>query len=240
MTTRKSVDWDAIEPDFRAGVKSIRQIAKENSITHGAVNQHAKLHGWTRDLTAKVRQATRSKLSADALSTSLSADSGKQDTEKDTEIVDANAELRANIVRDHRADICAARALTKRMLAELQQQSGSPEALEAFAEMVATTVKDGERKTDEKSLAAFKKALGLGNRAQILEGLARSLRTLVTLERQAFSLDDEESEFKELTYEQRLGLLGERMKEDAARAGMDIPPDELQDGVPETETDRVH
>ena len=239
MTTRKSVDWDAIEPDFRAGTKSIRQIAKENSITHGAVNQHAKLHGWTRDLTAKVRQATRSKLTADALSTPLSADSGV-DTEKDAEIVDANAELRANIVRDHRGDIRAARALTKRMLAELQQQSGSPETLEAFAEIVATTVKDGERKTDEKSLAAFKKALGLGNRAQILEGLARSLRTLVTLERQAFSLDDEESEFKELTYEQRLGLLGERMKEDAARAGMDIPPDDLQDGVPETESDRVH
>ncbi len=158
-TTRKSVDWDAIEPDFRAGTKSIRQIAKENSITHGAVNQHAKLHGWTRDLTAKVRQATRSKLTADALSTPLSADSGV-DTEKDAEIVDANAELRANIVRDHRGDIRAARALTKRMLAELQQQSGSPETLEAFAEIVATTVKDGERKTDEKSLAAFKKALG--------------------------------------------------------------------------------
>ena len=240
MTTRKSVDWDAIEPDYRAGVKSLRQIGRENSVTHAAIREHAKVHGWTRDLTAKVRQATRAKLSRTGLSTLPSTGNGEVDPEKDAEIVEANAEVRATIVRDHRADIRKARDLTKRLLDELKQQSDSPEALEAFAVMVATTVKNGKEKVDEKSLASFRKTLGLGSRAQILEGLARSLRTLVTLERQAFSLDDEESEFKELTYEQRLGLLGERMKEDAARAGMDIPPGELQDGVPETETDRVH
>lgn len=43
-------DWERIEMDYRAGIKTLRQIADENGITHGAVNKRAKRDGWERDL----------------------------------------------------------------------------------------------------------------------------------------------------------------------------------------------
>jgi hypothetical protein len=43
-------DWERIELDYRAGVKTLRQIAAEHGITHGAINKRAKRDGWERDL----------------------------------------------------------------------------------------------------------------------------------------------------------------------------------------------
>ena len=54
MTAPKIVDWEKIEGDYRAGVKTLREIAEERGITHGAINKRAKRDGWTRDLTAKI------------------------------------------------------------------------------------------------------------------------------------------------------------------------------------------
>ncbi len=34
-----SPDWEAIELDYRAGIKTLRQIAGEHGITHDAVNK---------------------------------------------------------------------------------------------------------------------------------------------------------------------------------------------------------
>lgn len=43
-------DWEHIELDYRAGVKTLRPIAAEHGITHGAINKRAKRDGWERDL----------------------------------------------------------------------------------------------------------------------------------------------------------------------------------------------
>jgi hypothetical protein len=48
-------DWDRIELDYRAGIKTLREIADEQGITHGAINKRAKRDGWVRDLSAKIR-----------------------------------------------------------------------------------------------------------------------------------------------------------------------------------------
>jgi len=48
--TGAPADWERIELDYRAGIKTLRQIADEHGITHGAVNKRAKRDGWERDL----------------------------------------------------------------------------------------------------------------------------------------------------------------------------------------------
>ena len=42
-TVAPAADWEKIELDYRAGIKTLRQIADENGVTHGAVNKRAKL-----------------------------------------------------------------------------------------------------------------------------------------------------------------------------------------------------
>jgi len=42
------VDWSVVESAYRTGIKTLRQIAQENGITHGAVNKRAKRDAWER------------------------------------------------------------------------------------------------------------------------------------------------------------------------------------------------
>ncbi len=42
----KGIDWDFIRSEFEETTKSIRQIARENYISHGAIQRRAKVEEW--------------------------------------------------------------------------------------------------------------------------------------------------------------------------------------------------
>lgn len=42
---KPSVDWERVEADYCAGIKSLREIAKEHGVTDGAVRKRAKVGG---------------------------------------------------------------------------------------------------------------------------------------------------------------------------------------------------
>ena len=72
----RHIDWEIIERDYRAGIKTLRQIATENGITHGAVNKRAKADGWDRNLQAKIQAKVEAKVSKALVSKSVSTNSG--------------------------------------------------------------------------------------------------------------------------------------------------------------------
>ena len=45
----KPIDWAGIERDFRAGVMSVREIAKWYGVSHTGINKKAKAEGWARE-----------------------------------------------------------------------------------------------------------------------------------------------------------------------------------------------
>lgn len=45
---KRVINWEKIELDYRAGVKTLREIADEHGITHAAVNKRAKRDLWIR------------------------------------------------------------------------------------------------------------------------------------------------------------------------------------------------
>lgn len=49
----KPIDWDGIERDYRAGVMSVREIAKWYGVSHTAINKRAKAEGWVREAQPK-------------------------------------------------------------------------------------------------------------------------------------------------------------------------------------------
>ena len=51
---KKSIDWERIEYDYRAGILSVREISEARGVSHTAVNKKAKQLGWERDLKAKI------------------------------------------------------------------------------------------------------------------------------------------------------------------------------------------
>lgn len=54
---RPNADMIAVERDYRAGVLSNREIARNYGVTETAVRKWAKARGWTRDLKARVASA---------------------------------------------------------------------------------------------------------------------------------------------------------------------------------------
>lgn len=55
-------DWERIGAEYRAGVKSIREIARAHGISETAIRKRAKKEGWKRDLTNEVRQRSKQSL----------------------------------------------------------------------------------------------------------------------------------------------------------------------------------
>ena len=65
---RKSIDWELIERDYRAGQFAVVEIGRQHGLSHTAINKRAKRDGWTRDLTDNVRKEVPARLASDEVS----------------------------------------------------------------------------------------------------------------------------------------------------------------------------
>lgn len=128
-----SPNWATIEVDYRAGVKSLRAMAEEHGITHGAINKRAKRDGWTRDLTAKIQARADELVSRAAVSTEVST--AKAVTEQ--VVVEVNASLQAQTKLLQRGDAGKLRRLCEQLEAELFAAGSDAEALRAAVATLA-------------------------------------------------------------------------------------------------------
>jgi hypothetical protein len=176
-------DWERIEADYRAGLLSVREIAASQGITHGAINKRAKRDGWERDLSAKI------KAKADALVSKreVSAQVSTERAATDKAIVEANAEVIANIRLAHRSDISKSRGLVMALLSELEHQTDHRDLYEKLGELMLSPDDNGRDKLFE----AYQKAMSLGGRTSTMKALSDSLKTLIALEREAYGLTDQ-------------------------------------------------
>ena len=186
-THKPAPDWEKIEADYRAGILSLREIAEAHPGTnHVAIARKAKREGWSRDLSAKIRAK------ADALVTerTVTADVTAERRVSERDIIDANAQAIVSVRLAHRKDIQRSRSITMRLLEELELQSGreNAELLEQLGELMRREDDRGQDKPND----LYQKIISLPGRAKTMKDLGESLRVLVTLERQAFGLDDKD------------------------------------------------
>ena len=180
MTT-KQPDWEAIERAYRAGLLSIREIASTQGITHGAINKRAKRDGWERDLKAKIQAKADSLVSKRTVSTEVSTK--QADTER--EIIEVNAEVIANVRMAHRGDISRGRRLTNKLLDELEGLTDNRELFDQLGELMREPDDSGFDKRNE----LYGKVISLPGRSKTMKEMAEILKTLISLERQAYDLD---------------------------------------------------
>lgn len=183
MTT-KQPDWERIEQLFRAGLLSVREIAAACGVSHTAVNKRSKAEGWDRDLNAKIKAKADSLVSKREVSTKVSTETLA--TERG--IVEANAEVIADIRMAHRTDIGRSRRLANKLLDELESLTDEQGTIkELIAQLKDGDSEDGEAMSDVLALA--QKMGALPSRTKTMKELAETLKTLVLLERQAYDLD---------------------------------------------------
>ncbi|QIW89258.1 terminase small subunit [Pseudomonas phage 8P] len=182
-----TADWERIELDYRAGVKTLRQIADEHGITHGAINKRAKRDGWERDLATKIQAKADALVSKAAVSKPVSTETRIAERE----VIEANATAIADVRLAHRRDIQRTRGITMRLLEELEYQTGAENVflLEQMGELLRSEDDKGQDKLND----LYQKIISLPGRAKTMKDLGESLRVLVALERQAFGLDDKDN-----------------------------------------------
>ena len=182
MTT-KQPDWERIEQLFRAGLLSVREIAAACGVSHTAINKRSKAEGWDRDLNAKIKAKADSLVSKREVSTKVSTETLA--TERG--IVEANAEVIADIRMAHRTDIGRSRRLANKLLDELEALTDEQGTIKELIAQLKEADDDGDAMSAVLALAH--KMGALPSRTKTMKELAETLKTLVALERQAYDLD---------------------------------------------------
>lgn len=179
-------DWERIELDYRAGIKTLRQIADEHGITHGAINKRARRNGWERDLSGKINAKADALVSKALVSTPVSTES--QIAER--QVIEAAATAVADIRLAHRHDIRRARTLTNALLNELEQQT-DPNTLAMLQELGELLRREDDNAQDRRN-DIYMKVISLSERSKTMKTLADSLRVVVDMERTAFGMDKDQ------------------------------------------------
>ena len=179
--------WERIELDYRAGIKSLRQIAAEQGISEGAIRKRAKRDDWSRDLSERIQEKAEQLVRKEAVRSEVRAER----TASEREVVDANAQAVATIRLAHRRDIQRARKITNALLDELEQMADADTVayLQELGEMLRSPEDNGMDKLND----LYQKVISLPERSKTMKVLAESLRIVVDMERQAFGMNDKDA-----------------------------------------------
>lgn len=186
QSSRSAPDWERIELDYRAGIKSLREIAVGTGVSHVTISKHAKRNGWVRDLSAKIAAKADELINKASVNKPINTASAVSERE----MVDGVATQRADIQLSHRRDIARARNITNALLQELEQCTGteSVELLQQLGDMLRNPDDKGADKLND----LYQAIISLPERSKTMKVLAESLQKVVDMERQAFGMDKEQ------------------------------------------------
>jgi hypothetical protein len=179
-------DWEAIESAYRAGLMSVREIASQHGISHTAINKQAKKEGWERDLKAKIKAKADALVSKRQVSRQVS----KEKAISERQLIEATAEVIANVRMEHRGDIRRARSITNALFDELGAECADIAALEKLGELMADPDDNGRDKLNE----IYHAVIGMPERVKAVKALSEALKNLISLERQAYDIDGPEGD----------------------------------------------
>lgn len=193
---RKAVDWEAMRPDWVAGIKSVLQLSEEYGVSRAAILKHWGKEGLERDLAGKIK-AKADALVTQSLVTSQVTPEGRV-TER--EVIDVNAKKNAEIQINERKDVSKARSVLMSLFAELESQVANKELYEQLGEMMHSP----DDKGIDRRYELYQKVTSFGGRVDSMKKLGEALKTAVELERKVYKIDDtadEESKSQKVSVE---------------------------------------
>ena len=196
MAERKQIDWERIELDYRAGIKTLRQIADEHGVAHSAISKRAKRDDWSRDLSVKIAKKAESLVNKHLVNKEVN----KETTASEREIIDANANAIVQVKLGQRKDVGKARSLANSLLEELEHQTINREDYESLGILLRSEDERGIDKLND----LYMKAMSTPSRIVSMQKLADTMKTLIGLEREAFGIDKD--------VEQKPDSLGDLLK----------------------------
>lgn len=185
MAEKKVIDWEKIELEYRAGVKSLREIASEQGVSDTAIRKRAKRDDWVRDLSAKIKAKADDLVRKEQVRAEVRT--ANHISEKET--IEANANLTAGVRLTQRKDIQRSRKIAMSLFDELEMMVGQENV--KLLEMLGELMWSPDDKGNDKVNDLYMKIISMPGRVKSMKDLSDTLKTLIALERQAFGLDDE-------------------------------------------------
>ena len=179
------VDWEEIERLYRADLRTFAQLASDFGVADSTVRRRAKKHGWKRDLKNRIKERANAIVQERAVQ-SLASDM----VSSDDMTIEENAQITANVRMSHRQNIGAAQAMMMTLFGDLQAQIGTDNRARLEDLFIAALQAEV---VDASQLEAYERVTSLSNHVRVMKELADTMTKLVTLERQAYGLDDMDS-----------------------------------------------
>lgn len=185
--------WEKIRNEYRAGVLSVRDIAKASGPdgpTEAAIRSRAKKEGWERDLSEQVRAATRAKLNAAEATPSA----------KPQEIIAAAADRNFKTVQAHMKSLGRLAEIEEKLLERIERGFVDMDVFdeaEGIVERMAAAAEQEKASAMQMAFAGLftpemDRATLLKNLAKCHADLTNSVGKRIQLERQALNLDKPE------------------------------------------------
>ncbi len=193
MTEKKRTDWEAVERDYRAGILSNREIAERHGCSEGMVRKKAKnsVPPWERDLGAKIRQKADDLVRKQVAAKEMTPE--KVATER--EIIETNAQAIVSVRMSHRTDIASAKTLVMELLGEVVHQTRHKDLYEQLGDLLRQPDENGNDKLND----LYHKIIDRDGRVKSTKLLTDSLKTLIGLEREAWSIGEDKERPDDLT-----------------------------------------
>lgn len=179
-------DWEAIESAYRAGVMSLREIASQNGISEGAIRKRAKRDEWSRDLNAKVKERADDLVRKAEVRKQVRSET----VLSERVLIEATAEVIATVRMEHRGDIRRARTLANALFDELEAECADVESLRTLGQMMLEPDENGRDRLNE----LYHAIISMPERVKSMKALSETLKNLIGLERQAYSMDEGEKD----------------------------------------------
>jgi hypothetical protein len=190
----KLIPWASIEPVFKAGNKSLSEIAAEFGVAESTIIKKAKREAWIRSDTAQSQDAPQVRpllqLVADASPVPASI-AGLRHVQ--ALALEPKPMSQDEVIVAQRQDVSRARALVAALMQELEEQTCHIELLHELSEAAQAGEEKADTRLEEKARGKrnelLQKALSHSNRTSTMKTLVDSLRLLIGLEREAHGLD---------------------------------------------------
>ena len=180
---RPAVDWEAVEREYRAGIRSLRDIATEYGCTEGAIRKKAKAQEWERDLSAKVVAKAEALVRKQEVRNEVRSEQAISEREQ----IHASAQLLADTVLNQRTDVKRSMAVVVKLWNEVEALGDYTEEFRRVGELMRSEDDFGQDRLND----MYQAAIGMPQRVKNVKLLADALKVLIELQRKILKLDDD-------------------------------------------------
>ena len=184
--TKKQIDWEAVEREYRAGIRSLADIGAEFGVSAPGIVKKARVKEWARDLSGKIRAKAEAKVNASLVNAEVNA----EESINEKLIVETNAEMMASVIRGHHKSLSRLGGIIKLLFDRLESELSGIDLFSQLGELMRSSddVGNGDKLND-----LYRKVISLPSQTDTAKKLAETLKTQIELERKVFKIEESQT-----------------------------------------------